>query len=485
MHKILPEAGAGAGAGAAPAIAFSDVSKKYRLYGSLRDQALDVLGIRSLFSSRAVTEFSALKNVSVTIAKGEQIGVVGRNGAGKTTLLKMLIGNFAPTTGKISINGTVQALMQTGLGFHPDFTGEENLRSALAYNGLTGAQLDEALADAIDFVELEEFLRQPFKTYSLGMRSRLQFAAATAIHPDILIIDEVLGAGDAYFSGKSATRMKRLTSGGCTLLLVSHSMQQVLQFCQRCIWLEAGEIVMDGPALPVVRAYEEYARRLENEAAMARSQGRKSILADHAVQQKLLLEVREHDGGADDLGPEFDTTTASRWPSLTDELRISKLRLIGSEGEPTRILKAGESAVMEMEVLARKEGSFRAKFAHVFYREDGFVAARLISDFISLNVDAGQTTTIVASIPHLQFGGGRYTVSTSIYKELDIENATSVPYDVISRCLEFTVIPEYRNDPSLFYQEHTWKLRDDGRGDTEQTPPSQNLRVPKDQLHQG
>ena len=321
MRKSLS---AGEAVSGAPAIAFSNVGKTYRLYGSLRDQALDVLGIRLPFSSRTAKQFHALQNISVTIAKGEQIGVVGRNGAGKTTLLKMLTGNFAPTTGEVAINGTVQALMQTGLGFHPDFTGEENLRSALAYNGLTGPQFDEALADAIDFVELEEFLQQPFKTYSLGMRSRLQFAAATAIHPDILIIDEVLGAGDAYFSGKSAARMKRLTSGGCTLLLVSHSMQQVLQFCQRCIWLEAGEIVMDGPALPVVRAYEEYTRRLENEAAMARSQGRKSILADHAVQQKLLLEVRERNAEADDLDPELDTTNASRWPSPTDDLRISQ-----------------------------------------------------------------------------------------------------------------------------------------------------------------
>src|ERR1700722_12143325 len=151
MHKVSPGDGAVA---QTPVIAFSNVSKTYRLYSSMRDQALDILGIRPLFSRKEVAQFSALKNISVTIAKGEQIGVVGRNGAGKTTLLKMLIGNFTPTAGEIAIIGTVQALMQTGLGFHPDFTGEENLRSALTYNGLSGVQFDEALADAIDFVEL-------------------------------------------------------------------------------------------------------------------------------------------------------------------------------------------------------------------------------------------------------------------------------------------------------------------------------------------
>jgi lipopolysaccharide transport system ATP-binding protein len=443
----------------APAIVLSNVGKSYRLYASLRDQALDVLGIRVRFTSKAVEEFKALKNINLTIAKGEQVGVIGRNGAGKTTLLKMLIRNFAPTTGEVAVNGTVQALMQTGLGFHPDFTGEENLRSALVYNGLKGVQFDKALADAIEFVELDEFLRQPFKTYSLGMRGRLQFAAATAIHPDILIVDEVLGAGDAYFSGKSAARMKSLMSGGCTLLLVSHSMQQILQFCQRCIWLEAGEIVMDGPALPTVRAYEEYTRRLESEAIMARSAGRKSILGDSAVQKKLVLEVKERNTAVDDSNPELDATKAPRWPSQNDDLRISKLRLIGPDGQPTRALRAGKAVEIEMDVVARSDGPFRAIFAHVIYREDGFVAARLISEFMTLNVLAGQTITIVASTPCLRFGGGKYVISTSIYKELDVENATSVPYDVISRCMDFSVVAEYRNDPSLFYQDHSWNLR--------------------------
>jgi hypothetical protein len=122
-------------------------------------------------------------------------------------------------------------------------------------------------------------------------------------------------------------------------------------------------------------------------------------------------------------------------------------------------VRAGDAVAIEMDIFAKTTGSFPVKFAHVFYREDGFVAARLISDFITLNVTAGQTVTIAASVPILRFGGGRYSVSTSIYKELDVENATSVPYDVISRCLEFNVISEYRNDPSLFYQEHTWNLR--------------------------
>ena len=349
--------------------------------------------------------------------------------------------------------------MQTGLGFHPDFTGEENLRSALAYNGLTGRQLDKALADAIDFVELEEFLRQPFKTYSLGMRSRLQFAAATAIHPDIMIIDEVLGAGDAYFSGKSAARMKRLTSGGCTLLLVSHSMQQVLQFCQRCIWLEAGEIVMDGPALPVVRAYEEYTRRLEAEAAAARSHGQGSILSNDKVRDKILLGIRQQVSLSASPGIELDATKASRWPSAIGGPRISRVRLRDSKQLSTRLITAGEPASFELDISSENGGHFRARFVFVLNREDGFMATKLVSDYLEVELVAGVPLTVCASLSTVQLGGGRYVASAAIYQEFEFEQSDAIAYDLISRCFEFEVLPMHRDDTSLLYQLHEWTLR--------------------------
>ncbi|MBM3484537.1 MAG: ABC transporter ATP-binding protein, partial [Alphaproteobacteria bacterium] len=252
------------------------------------------LGGLKFWKRRRKRFHEALKGISFELRKGERLAVIGRNGAGKSTLLKLFNENFQPTLGHIEVNGTVQALLHTGLGFFPDFTGYENLRSSLLYNGLSPGELEGAIAEIVDFVELGEFLHQPFKTYSLGMRSRLQFAAATAIHPDILLIDEVLGAGDAYFTAKSALRVKALTGSGCTLILVSHSMEQVLQFCERAIWLEAGAIVMDGLALPVVRAYEEYARRLEHEAKEAKASARSgSILANDKIREQVLSDVLE------------------------------------------------------------------------------------------------------------------------------------------------------------------------------------------------
>ncbi|WP_422022687.1 ABC transporter ATP-binding protein [Pyruvatibacter mobilis] len=242
------------------AVRFDDVSKIYRLHGSQKDQFIDALNLgRFGFRPRTpASEFSALSNVSWQVNKGERVGIVGRNGAGKTTLLKLVCGNFAPTKGNVEVNGAVQALMSVGVGFHPDFTGRENLESTLNYNGLPSDKHDEAVRGVIDFCELGEFIDQPFKTYSLGMQARLMFAAATAIEPEILIVDEILSAGDAYFVAKSKQRVERLVSSGCTMLLVSHSMSQILELCDTAIWVDQGRIRMEGEAFLVVKAYEEY-----------------------------------------------------------------------------------------------------------------------------------------------------------------------------------------------------------------------------------
>jgi ABC-type polysaccharide/polyol phosphate transport system ATPase subunit len=240
------------------AVRFENVSKSYRLYATPKSRLLSQMGLGFTLpkSKRAYSLFHALHDINFSIARGERIGLVGRNGAGKTTLLKLITDNFEPTSGRVLVNGSVQALMQLGLGFHPEFSGLENIRSALSYNGLVGAELEEAVEDVIDFVELGEFLNQPLKTYSLGMNARLQFAAATAIRPDILLVDEVLSAGDSYFSAKSAFRMDKLAKSGCTLILVSHSWQQIQQYCRRCIWLLDGRVHMDGPTHEVMAKYE-------------------------------------------------------------------------------------------------------------------------------------------------------------------------------------------------------------------------------------
>lgn len=232
------------------------LGKCYSLYRSQSEKALYALGLGWLkFRRNPPPSYVALSKVDFCIKKGERVGIVGRNGAGKSTLLKLISGLLQPSEGDLTIGGSVQVLMHIGLGFHPEFTGIDNIRSSLLYNGLQASEREAAEAEIISFSELGEFLYQPLRTYSLGMRSRLQFACSTAIKPDILIIDEVLGVGDGHFVEKCVARVRKLTSTGCTLLLTTHSLPQMLDFCERAIWIDEGKVALDGPAAEVAEAY--------------------------------------------------------------------------------------------------------------------------------------------------------------------------------------------------------------------------------------
>lgn len=244
---------------AQPAIEARSVSKIFKLYRNKVERVADALGFGTMAYGRSPPpQFPAVTDISFTIGRGEKVGIIGRNGAGKSTLLKLISGLLLPTGGSIDVAGTVQVLMYVGLGFHPEFTGRENIRASILYNGLTPEARRKAEADIIEFSELNEFLDQPLRTYSLGMRSRLQFACATAVMPDILIIDEVLAVGDSYFLTKSAERIRRLTSNGCTVLLVSHSMLQIKEYCNRVLWLDKGRLQMDDEPETTIAAYEAF-----------------------------------------------------------------------------------------------------------------------------------------------------------------------------------------------------------------------------------
>jgi lipopolysaccharide transport system ATP-binding protein len=248
-----------------PAIRLTDVGKMYKIFSSRRDNLVDALGLNKVLPRRESRhrEFWALRGIDLTVERGARIGVIGRNGAGKSTLLKLITGALALTEGTLEVNGTIQALIDAGAGFHPEFTGYENINASLTYQGFSREELAAAQKDIEEFTELGGFLEQPLKTYSLGMQARLAFATATAIKPEVLVVDEVLGAGDAYFITKSVERMNRITSSGASMLIVSHSLAQITQLCDEAIWLERGRIVARGRSIDVVKQYERYVRELE------------------------------------------------------------------------------------------------------------------------------------------------------------------------------------------------------------------------------
>lgn len=205
-------------------------------------------------------EFYALKDVSLQIEKGDFYGLVGLNGSGKSTLLKVISGVFKPSAGSVKVNGTIAPLIELGAGFDMDLTARENIYLNGTVLGMTPKYLDAHFDEIVEFSELQNFLDVPLKNYSSGMIARLGFAIATITKPDVLIADEILSVGDFLFQQKCEERMQKLMAGGTTVLFVSHSIEQIERMCNKVCWLSHGNVVMNGPAEEVCKAYKESTR---------------------------------------------------------------------------------------------------------------------------------------------------------------------------------------------------------------------------------
>jgi teichoic acid transport system ATP-binding protein len=204
---------------------------------------------------RKKTEFWALRHVTLTVRSGEVLGVIGRNGAGKSTLMLLLAGLLYPDEGTVEVRGRISTLLGLGAGFVPELTGRDNIRLSASFLGMPRKRI-EALADRIiEFADLGEFVDEPVRNYSSGMQARLGFSIAAQVEPDILLIDEVLGVGDARFKAKSSERIHELIAAAKTIVVVTHSMEFVREHCTAAVWLEKGEVAACGQAEEVVNAY--------------------------------------------------------------------------------------------------------------------------------------------------------------------------------------------------------------------------------------
>jgi len=237
-------------------IKLENVGVKYRVqnepYATFKEYV-----IRWLQKKVSYRDFWALKNINLTIYKGETFGLIGPNGAGKSTLLKLVARVFKPTNGRVWVKGKVAPLLEFGAGFHPELTGRENLYLNGALLGFTHEEMEEKFNRIVDFAELWDFIDAPMRTYSSGMWARLGFAAATDVQPDVLIIDEVLAVGDESFQQKSSARMQEFRDNGASILLVSHSMDIIEEMCTRAAYLEHGTIRATGKPQDVIQAYRQ------------------------------------------------------------------------------------------------------------------------------------------------------------------------------------------------------------------------------------
>ena len=211
------------------------------------------------------THIEALKGVDLRIPKGKTVGIIGRNGSGKSTLLKLMTGIYSPTRGTIDVKGRISALLELGAGFHPDFTGRENILINGIILGMSRGELKERMPGIIEFAELGDFIDEPVRTYSSGMFMRLAFAVATHVDPDVLIIDEILSVGDEHFTRKSQAKMNEFRRSGKTIVLVTHDLGTVQNWCDAAVWIDGGKVRMYGDAAQVVADYRRAVAAAEAE----------------------------------------------------------------------------------------------------------------------------------------------------------------------------------------------------------------------------
>lgn len=264
-----------------PLIRMRGVGKNYPSVSSGTGRLRTVASL--LLGSTNIPHYTALQGVSLELARGESLGLIGENGAGKSTLLKIIAGVVKPSGGSLEVNGSIGALLELGSGFHPEYTGQENIFLAAALMGLSRNAIAEKLPSIIEFADIGDHIDQPIKHYSSGMVVRLGFAVATAMRPDILITDEVLAVGDESFQKKCIRWIEDYLAGGGTLLLCSHSMFHIQTLCQKALWIHEGRPRMLGDSFEVTREYLTYHEEKSNRAASAA----------RAVQQGGIYQIRK------------------------------------------------------------------------------------------------------------------------------------------------------------------------------------------------
>ena len=414
------------------AVEINNMSKDFIIYA---DKANTLKERIVRFSNNKKEVRHILKNINLKINKGETVALIGVNGSGKSTLLKLITKIIYPTSGSIKVHGKLASLLELGAGFHPDFSGRENIYFNASIFGLTKAEIDARLDKIIEFSELGDFIDTPVRTYSSGMYMRLAFSVAINVNADILLIDEILAVGDANFQAKCFNKLREIKANGTTIIIVSHALGQIEEICDKSIWIKDGQIEQEGDPREVDIAYLDY---MNQERLSKDEQERARILRIEAEQRRLKKAEEENKEGGND----------KRYGSF--EARINDVILSCDDGKRTETLETGRKAVIEIDYSVETPvKDVHARY--MIYRIDGQLCSGSSTKIDRLDAfDLEKDGKIVIEFASMTLARSQYWV------DIVLEKADGTPIDYYKEAARFNVVSGIE-DMGVARIEHTWK----------------------------
>lgn len=414
------------------AIDVNNITKSFKVFLDKGSQLKE----RLLFRKRSrYEERKVLRGISFQVKKGEAVGLIGHNGCGKSTTLKLLTKIMYPDTGTITMNGRVSSLIELGAGFHPDMSGRENIYTNASIFGLTKKEIDARLDDIVSFSELEEFIDNPVRTYSSGMYMRLAFSVAINVDADILLIDEILAVGDANFQAKCFNKLKEIKAHGTTIVIVSHSLGQIEQICDRSIWIHEGLIRAEGPPKEIDLEYLDFMGQKLQEST-----------------RKELEEKQQEEESAEPAEEETQEETPEekkRWGS--GAARIKKIRAYASDGAEQRIFRTGESIRFKLDYSVREKVP-DAVFGICIFNRDGvqcYGTNTRIDKLPEFSLEKSGTAEIFLEKADLL--PGEYLL------DFAIETGDGIPVDYYREAYKIEMISNI-GDVGISRIEHKWNI---------------------------
>ena len=427
------------------AIEVKNVTKSFKIYidkgNTLKEKAL-------FKQRRRYEERNVLKDICFQVEKGQAVGLIGHNGCGKSTTLKLLTKIMYPDSGSIVMRGRVSSLIELGAGFHEDMSGRENIYINASIFGLTRSEINKRMEDIIAFSELEEFIDNPVRTYSSGMYMRLAFSIAINVDADILLVDEILTVGDFNFQAKCFNRLREVKASGTTIVIVSHSMEQIEQICDRSIWIHDGKIRREGRPRDVHPEYLDFMGEKRQELAWKEAEN-KEVNKESEETKETDNENFEESYVVNHDKPE---EKKKRWGN--GYARIEKIVLLDRQGKEKSVFKTGDAVAIQITYKVNQKVE-DAVFGIGIFRSDGIQCYGTNTRIDKQNkFDLTKDGVVQINVPAMSLMAGEYLLDVAI--EADI----GIAVDYYKEAYRFEVFSDI-NDVGIARIEHDWKITDD------------------------